>query len=134
MNLSSPTNATIGDSQGTCTIIPATIDVTVNSPAVVQRSKTANTTVTFTVSLSSVSTTAVTVEYATSDGTAVHAHDYTAASGTLTFGPGQTSMTVKVTALPGSGTTTKTFFLNLLDAVGPGAVITTPKGTGQIKG
>ena len=38
----------------------------------------------------------VTVDYATSDGTAVAAADYTAASGTLTFSDGETSKTVTI--------------------------------------
>src|SRR5262249_591734 len=37
-----------------------------------------------------------TVEYTTSDGTAVHGTDYTATSGTLTFGPGETSQVFAV--------------------------------------
>jgi len=39
---------------------------------------------------------AVSVQYATDDGTAISGSDYTAASGTLTFSPGQTSQTVTV--------------------------------------
>ena len=39
----------------------------------------------------------VTVDYATSDGTASAGSDYTAASGTLTFSPGQTDKTITLT-------------------------------------
>jgi len=39
---------------------------------------------------------AVTVQYATSDGTATAGSDYTATTGTLTIQPGQTSATIKV--------------------------------------
>ena len=42
---------------------------------------------------------AVTVDYATGDGTAVAGEDYTAASGTLTFKAGETAKTVEVTVL-----------------------------------
>ena len=42
---------------------------------------------------------AVTVDYATSDGTAVAGADYTADSGALTFAAGETSKTVEVTVL-----------------------------------
>ena len=38
----------------------------------------------------------VTVDWATADGTAIAGQDYTAASGTLTFGPGVTTKTVSV--------------------------------------
>ena len=50
----------------------------------------------FTVSLSAASGRQVTVEYATSNGTAESGTDYTAASGTLTFAAGETSKTVSV--------------------------------------
>jgi Ca2+-binding RTX toxin-like protein len=51
----------------------------------------------FTVTLNAASTDAVTVDYATADGTAKAGTDYAAASGTLTFAPGQTSKTIDVT-------------------------------------
>ena len=56
----------------------------------------------FTVSLSRAFTTAshsVTVDYATSDGTAKAGEDYTATSGTLTFAAGETTKTVNVPVL-----------------------------------
>ena len=56
----------------------------------------------FTVTLSHVSSRTVTVSYATQDGTAQAGSDYTAASGTLTFNPGDTSQTVSVTVLTDS--------------------------------
>ena len=56
----------------------------------------------FTATLSHASSRAVTVAYATSDGTAVAGSDYTAASGTLTFNAGDTSQTVQVTVLTDS--------------------------------
>src|SRR5512133_1458269 len=51
---------------------------------------------TFTVTLSEVSTDAVAVDYATADGSAVAPGDYTGASGTVTFLPGETTQTVTV--------------------------------------
>ena len=56
----------------------------------------------FSVTLSHPSTRTVTVDYATSDGTAVAGSDYTAASGALTFTAGDTSQTVQVTVLTDS--------------------------------
>jgi hypothetical protein len=51
----------------------------------------------FTVSLSSASSQTVTVRFTTRDGTATLADgDYQAASGTLTFAPGQTSRSITV--------------------------------------
>ncbi|MFT3848316.1 MAG: retention module-containing protein [Propionivibrio sp.] len=65
-------------------------DVTVNEAAG---------TATFTVSLSAASGQTVTVNYATGDGTATAGSDYTATSGTLTFAPGQTALTITVPIL-----------------------------------
>ena len=56
----------------------------------------------FSVTLSHPSSRTVTVSYATSDGTAVAGSDYTAASGTVTFNPGDTSEAVQVTVLTDS--------------------------------
>ena len=46
--------------------------------------------------LDEAATNTVTVDYATSDGTADASDDYTAKSGTLTFDAGETSKTVSV--------------------------------------
>ncbi len=54
------------------------------------------TTASFTVSLSNASSQTVTVNYATADNSAHAGSDYTNASGTLTFAPGQTSKNVSV--------------------------------------
>ncbi|WP_138988724.1 retention module-containing protein, partial [Neptunomonas concharum] len=62
-------------------------DVTVNEDAG---------SMTFTVTLSNPSTSPVTVDYATQDGTATAGFDYGAVSGTLTFAPGVTSLTVTI--------------------------------------
>jgi len=51
---------------------------------------------TFTVKLSSSSSSPVTVDYFTSDGTAKAGSDYTATSGTLTFAAGETTGTISV--------------------------------------
>jgi hypothetical protein len=53
----------------------------------------------FTVRLSAPSTQAVTVSYSTANGTATAGSDYTAATGTLTFAPGETSKTIGVSVL-----------------------------------
>lgn len=50
----------------------------------------------FTVSLSSPSSDVVTIHYASSDGTALSGTNYSSATGTLTFNPGQTSKTITV--------------------------------------
>ena len=53
-------------------------------------------TVEFTVTLDHASGATVTVDYATSDGTAEAGSDYTAKSGALSFAPGETSKTIEV--------------------------------------
>ena len=68
----------------------------------------------FAVSLSAAARDPVLVEYATSDGTAVAGTDYTAASGTLTFQPGETQKTVTVPVLDDAHDEgTETFTLTL---------------------
>jgi hypothetical protein len=52
---------------------------------------------TITVTLSAVSGKTITVDYETSDGTAVAGSDYVAKTGTLTFDPGETVQTFTVT-------------------------------------
>jgi chitinase len=85
----------------------------------------------FTVSLSSASTSAVTVGYTTSNGTATAGSDYIATSGTLTFAPGETSRTVAIIV---NGDTTaeakETFTVTLSNP--RGATLTDASGTGSI--
>ena len=53
----------------------------------------------FAVTLNRAASGAVSVDYATADGTATAGEDYTATSGTLTFAPGETAKTVSVAIL-----------------------------------
>ena len=62
-------------------------------------SEAANAVLAFAVTLSRPPSSTVTVDYATSDGTATAGSDYTAASGTLTFAAGETEKTVSVPVL-----------------------------------
>ncbi|MDY7049075.1 MAG: Calx-beta domain-containing protein, partial [Microcystis panniformis WG22] len=55
--------------------------------------------VTYTVTLSSDSTDTITVQYATSNNTAIAGSDYTATNGTLTFAPGVTSQDIIIPIL-----------------------------------
>jgi len=55
--------------------------------------------ITVTVTLNATSSNTVTVDYASSDGTATVGSDYTAVSGTLTFNPNETSKTFTVTPI-----------------------------------
>jgi beta-glucosidase len=69
------------------------------------------------VRLNKASDTPVTVDYSTADGTATAGHDYTAASGTLTFAPGETEKMVTLTSIDDSvDEPNETFDLNLANA------------------
>ena len=61
----------------------------------------------------------VTVDWTTADGTATAGEDYAAASGTLTFGPGETSKTIRVALLDTADVDgTETFSVQLGNASG----------------
>ncbi len=99
--------------------------------ATVTEGNSGTTTAVFTVTLTPTSTQPVTVTYATADGTAKAGSDYTAASGSLVFPPGQSSMTIQVSVL---GDTTdepnETFTVTLNNA--QGAQIVDAQGVGTI--
>ncbi len=85
----------------------------------------------FTVSLSSASTSAVTVGYTTSNGTATAGSDYIATSGTLTFAPGETSRTVAIIVNSDATAEAKeTFTVTLSNP--SGATLIDASGTGSI--
>ena len=101
VNLTNPTNATIGKAQGVGTIqnddAPGNaIAVSIDDVTVTEGNSGA-TPATFAVTLNRVSTSTVTVRYATADGTATAADsDYQAANGMLTFNPGELTKTLTV--------------------------------------
>lgn len=85
----------------------------------------------FTVSLSEPSAMPVTVDFLTANGTATAGNDYSSASGTLTFAPGETTRTIIIETV--DNTTIElpeTFTVNLSNPVG--ATIATGQGTGTI--
>ena len=101
LTLSNASNASISDATGTLTITDddAAPSLSINDVSVAEVYN-VNTTATFTVSLSAPSGKSVTVDYATSDGTATAGADYTAISATtLTFAAGETSKTFPVGVL-----------------------------------
>lgn len=97
VNLSSPIAATIADNLALDTILNDARAplITINDVQITKgNSGTKN--LTFTVDLSAPSGRAVTVNYASADGTARSTNDYTAKSGRLTFAAGQTSKAISV--------------------------------------
>ena len=135
--LSSPSGATISRATATATItddddatVPQLPNVSIGNASKAEgNSGTSN--MTFTVTLSKAATGAVTVNYATSNGTATAGQDYTAATGTVTFAAGETSKTITV-AVTGDATVepTETFTVTLSNPTG--ATIATASATGTI--
>jgi hypothetical protein len=86
----------------------------------------------FTVSIVGAHSGNISVGYSTANGTATAGADYTATSGTLTFGPGESTKTISV---PVKGDTLDEYdeqlFVNLSSAAG--GVITDSQGTGTIQ-
>ena len=86
----------------------------------------------FTVTLDEAATGTVTVDYATSDGTADAGNDYTATSGTLSFSAGETSKTVSVSIEDDTeNESDETFTVTLSNA--SGADLGTKTATGTIR-
>ena len=138
VTLSMPTNATLQTATGTGTIQnddgsspppPPSLSSGNVSPA---EGNSGTTAFNFPVTLSSASTQTVTVNYMTSNGTAMAGSDYMSASGTVTFFPGQTSQTVMVQV---TGDTTnesdETFTVTL--SMPTNATLQTATGTGTIQ-
>ena len=102
VTLSTPANATILRATAAGTILdddgeppPILPTLSIGDAQVVEDAGSAE----FTVTLSAVSASAVTVAYATSDGTATAGNDYTATSETLTIGAGDRTGTISVPVL-----------------------------------
>ncbi len=99
IDISNPTNATIGDPQGTGTIQndDALPDISISDVNLIEGDS-GGVTAAFTVTLSTPSQTQVSVDYSTSDGIATTTDgDYLAASGTVFFAPGVVSQPISVT-------------------------------------
>ena len=135
--LTSPVNASLGSDTDVVTIVdndpipPGSAVLTVTGVSK-REGGSGTTTMTFSVTRSGETTTAVDVDFAVSDGTASAPTDYTAATGNLAFAAGQTEGTIDVT-VHGDGTLehNETLFLSLLNP-SAGAAISTGQATGTI--
>jgi hypothetical protein len=99
VDLSNASNAGVADAsgQGTITNDDQVPDISIADQSVTEGDA-GTSTLTFNVTLSNPSDQTVSVDYATTDGTATTADgDYDAATNTVTFDPGQTAKTVDVT-------------------------------------
>ena len=130
VNLSAPANATIADAQATGTIQNDDAPALTIADVSVTEGNAGTTAAVFQVSLTGPSNQTVTVDYATSNGSAVAPGDYSPASGTLTFPPGVTSRTIDV---PVSGDAlneaAETFSVTLSNAVNIGIARAVATGT-----
>ena len=130
--LTGAANAGLAAATAAATILPDTPEPSLSvADASGVEDPSGTSTLTFTVTLSAASTRAVTVDYATADGTAVAGQEYDAATGTITIPAGQTTATVPVTILAVGGfEPDETFTLNLSDPTD--ATLATPTATGTI--
>ena len=100
LNLSNPVEATISRSQAFGTIVDTDADPALSvSDGSVAEGDAGSSNGTVTVSLSAPSEQTVEVDYATSDAGATAGTDYTSATGTLTFSPGDTEEQIDVAVL-----------------------------------
>lgn len=131
VNLSHPTNATIAQTQGTGTInADPPPGLYINNVVALEGDRGVSN-VLFTVSLLNASTNVVTVNYATTNGTALAVKDYRPKKGRLKFLPGVTSMTIPVTIVGNTLNEAEEFFrINLSRSVN--TVIIDGQGIGTI--
>jgi hypothetical protein len=123
LNLSNSVNADVTDSDGFATIVDddAPPTITINDVSLAE-GRTGTTAFVFAVSLSAPSEKTVRASFSTANGTATLANaDYTAASGTLVFSPGQTSKTIVVQVVADKKKEADEYFLvnlfNVTDAL-----------------
>jgi hypothetical protein len=129
LNLSNASGATLGRARGLGTILDddPLVALSVDDPSAAETGGALN----FTVSLSALSGKVVTVAYTTADGTAISPDDYSPASGTLIFMPGQRSKTVSATLVDDRvAEPDESLTLNLSSAVN--ATLDDGRGTGTI--
>ncbi|HEC20804.1 MAG TPA: hypothetical protein ENI97_15930 [Gammaproteobacteria bacterium] len=134
LSLSNAVGATLATSSATGTIndddaVTPLANLSVGNVNVTEGNS-GTTNLTFTLSLDASSSSDITVDYATSNGTATAGSDYTAASGTATISAGNTSTTVVVSVTGDTAVeSNETFTLTLSNAAGAKLAIATAIGT-----
>ncbi len=134
LKLSNPAHATLARTTATCTVVDtlAAPAITISDVSVQEGGAgKANAKATFTVTLSTASQQAISVHYATANGTAVASKNYLAASGVLAFAAGTTKQTVSVPVINDTvPQPNKTFYVNLTSPVG--ATLARAKATATV--
>jgi hypothetical protein len=134
VNLSGAQRAGIADGRGVVTIADDEPRLSISDAygtVAYSWDRTVSGTMTFYVSLATAYDQEVTVSYATADGTAAAGVGYAAASGTLTFAPGETTKTITVQVL-GTFSGGGVFYVNLGGA-SDSAQIVDGQGVGNIQ-
>jgi hypothetical protein len=135
VNLFNPVNATLDDDQGVGTIVndDQPLPQAEISDAIALEGDSGTTTFTFTVTLDRVSDIATTVDFSTANGTTgtTAGADVQAASGTITFNPGEIQKTINIEVVGDVlDEVDEQFFVNLSNA--NGLLITDDQGRGII--
>ena len=132
VNLSGVVNATLTNAQGVGTIVNDDFPAISINDVSLPEGNTGTSNATFTVSLSAAAPFAVTVQYATANGTATAGSDYTTTNGTLTFAPG--GALTQTVSVPVTGDTVvennETVLLNL--SAPTNAILADNQGVGTI--
>ena len=135
VKLSSPSGASISRASATGTILNDDTAAVLPTLSIADAGKaegnSGTSSMAFTVTLSKASTTPVSINYATSNGTATAGSDYSATSGTLTFAAGETAKTADV-AVTGDSTAEPTEAFTVTLSAPSGATIARASATGTI--
>lgn len=133
VRLSNATNAQIGTSAGTATIVDDEPRVSISDVTKTEGKRNGTTLFTFTVSLSAAYDRSVTMSFKTVDGTAKASDgDYVGKTGTLTFAPGETTKTITIEVKGDSKKESdETFYLDLF-GLSSNSLFTRNRGIGKI--
>ncbi len=138
MNLMNPSAGVLGRSVGEGLLLPdlengkATVDDLYAGGAGLVPTSGSNQPMYFTVTLGGPLSSAVTFNYATSDGTALAGRDYQATSGSTTIAAGSTSAVIPVTLLANAPPSTSRTFKFTISNTSGGITIFTATGTGTV--
>ena len=138
VELSAPVHASLGNATTAVTItnndpfLPGSAILSVSGASVREGASGTTALLTFTIVRSGETTTAVDVDFVTTNGTASDPKDYLSATGNVAFGANETSKTVDVTVIGDRSLEHKeSFFLGLVNP-SVGAAIDTGQATGHI--